>query len=300
MGMERLRSNGFVRLLEESIGFWQRGQAPLLSAALAYYMVFSLSPLLLLAVSIASLLYGPEAASGQLVIQIGDYLGEEVAGLVQEILANAGQQSSSLLTTLISAGVLLFGASLVFRQLKLVLNMIWDTLPEPRPGFSGILYQIRTYLFSLLFALSIGLLLLLSLTLSTILAALDERILDNWPELARLLGWVEVIGLLLLPALLFAVIFKVLPDVRIAWRDVWLGAAVTALLFAIGTRLLALYFRFSTVTSPQGAAGTLVVVLLWLYYSGQIFLMGAAFTRAYADRYGSRLLPSGVAALVEE
>jgi membrane protein len=250
-------------------------------------MVFSLSPLLLISVSIAGILYGPEAATGQLVGQISDYLGEEAAALIQEILAAADSPSTNLFTSLISAGVLLYGASLIFRQLKLVINMIWDTVPSPSAGFSGILNLIKRYVIALLMSVSIGLLLLLSLTLSTLLAALDARILEQWPGLASLLNWAEVFVFWLMPAILFAVIFKALPDAPVAWLDVWPGALVTTILFAVGARLVALYLQYATLSSPQGAAGTAVVVLLWFYYSAQIFLGGTAFTRIYAERYGS-------------
>jgi membrane protein len=294
--MQESRPKQFFTLILESVSRWQNSRAPLLSAALAYYMVFSLSPLLLLSVSIASILYGPEAATGQLVGQINDYLGEEAATIIQKILAAGNQNSTNLLASVISTGVLLFGASLVFRQLKVVINMVWGTVPSPAPGFSGLLNTVKTFAFSLLLAMSVGLLLLLSLTLSTVLAALDTRILSQWPELANLLNWAEIIVLWLMPAVLFTVIFKVLPDATVAWRDVLPGAGVTTVLFAVGARLVALYLRFATLSSPQAAAGTLVVVLLWLYYSAQIFLLGAAFTRVFADHRGSPVIPAPPAA----
>jgi membrane protein len=297
--MSELRSLGIFRLLRDSVALWQRQRAHLLSAALAYYMVFSLSPLLVLSLSIASVVFRPEEAAGGLVEQIGDVLGEEVADSIQQVLDAAEQESTDVLTWLISTGILLFGASLVFRQLKLVLDIIWDAVPDSAAGFTGILGQIKTYLYALLVALCIGLLLLSSLTLSTILTVLDERILDQWSELGGLLNWAEVLILWLMPTVLFAIIFKVLPDVTLAWRDVWLGTLVTTVLFTVGTRLVALYLRYRTLSSPQEAAGTLVVLLLWLYYSAQIFLMGAAFTRAFSNLYGSRLV-SNVAVAAEE
>jgi membrane protein len=297
--MRALLAQGPFKLLQESVALWQQRRAPLLSAALAYYMVFSLSPLLMLSVSIASIVFGSEAAIDRLIAQLEDYLGREAAALIEEVLS-ASQSQANLATTLISAGILLFAASLIFRQLKLVLNMVWDTVPEPAPGFSGILHQVKTYLLSLLTALSVGLLLLLSLVVSTLLAILDERLLARWPEFAGLLDWAEFLVLWLIPVVLFAIIFKVLPDVTIAWRDVWLGALVTTLLFSVGARLVGLYFRFGTITSVQGAVGTVLVLLLWLYYSAQIFLMGAAFTRAYADRYGSHIVARTATSTAEE
>lgn len=298
--MKEPRSKRFFELALASVRRWQQSHAPLLAAALAFYMVFSISPLLLLSVSIASILYGPEAATGQLVDQINDYLGEEAAIIIQQVLAAGEEQSTNLLTSLISTGVLLYGASLVFRQLRLVINMVWGTVPRPGPGFSGLLNTVKTFAFSLFLAVSVGLLLLLSLTLSTVLAALDTRFLGQWPELVNLLNWAEVIVLWLMPAVLFAIIFKVLPDATVTWRDVLPGAAVTTVLFAIGARLVALYLRFATLSSPQGAAGTVIVILLWLYYSAQIFLLGAAFTRVFAERDGSPVIPATAGAAAEE
>lgn len=300
VSMTETGSRRLFRLARESVTLWQRRQAPLLSAALAFYMVFSLSPLLLLSVSVAGILYGPEAATGQLLEQINDYLGEDAAAIIQEILAAAESPSTNLLTSLVGTVVLLFGASLVFRQLKLVLNLIWGTVPEAGAGFSGVPNMIKNYVLALLMALSIGLLLLLSLTLSALLAVLDSHLLEQWPNLEGLFNWAEVLVLWLLPAALFAIIFKVLPDVTLAWRDVWPGALLTTVLFALGVRLVALYLRYATLSSPQGAAGTLVVILLWFHYSAQIFLLGTAFTRTFAEPDGSGAGPGVAAAGIKE
>lgn len=277
-------------LVKETTNEWLEDKASRLGAALAYYTIFSLAPLLIIAIGIAGLVFGEEAARGQIVIQLKQTTGEPTASAIEELLKNTHETGGSSLAAVLGLAIFLFGATGVFVQLQDALNTIWKVAPKPgRP----ILSMLRDRLLSFVLVFGTALLLLLLLVVSTTLAALHRFLSpDALPDVAR---WWQVINVLIslgASTLLFAMIFKILPDVRIAWRDVWIGAAVTAVLFTAGKYLLGLYLGQSSTTSAFGAAASLVIILLWVYYSAQILLFGAEFTRAYADRFGSHVHPA--------
>jgi len=277
-------------LLKETFNEWSEDKAPRLGAALAYYTIFSLAPLLIIVTGIAGLIFGEQAARGQIVAQLRETAGEPTASAIEELLKNTQETGGGSLAAILGLALLLFGATGMFVQLQDALNTIWKVTPKPgRP----ILSMLRDRLLSFALVVGTAFLLLLLLVVSAALAALNRFMPPNaLPGDTH--GW-QVINALVSFAfctLLFAMIYKILPDVRIAWRDVWVGAAVTALLFTAGKYLLSLYLGQSSTTSAFGAAASLVIVLLWVYYSAQILLFGAEFTRAYADRFGSQVCPT--------
>ena len=271
-------------LLKETFSEWSEDKASRLAAALAYYTIFSIAPLLIIAIAVAGLAFGQEAARGQLDRQIQGLVGQQSAELIQTMVESASKPTSGIIATVIAIATILFGASGLFGQLQDALNTIWEV--EPKPG-RGILGIIKDRFLSFTMVLGIGFLLLVSLVLSALLSALDPYLTDLLPGsiyLLQILNFVISFGVI---TLLFAMIYKILPDVKIAWSDVWIGAAVTSLLFALGKFLIGLYLGNSSAGSAYGAAGSLVILLLWIYYSAQILLFGAEFTQVYAKKYGS-------------
>jgi len=247
-----------------------------MGAALAYYTIFSLAPLVLIAVSIAGLVFGEEAAQGRLVTEIETAVGPTVANAIQETIKNARSTEGSTTASVVGIVILLFGASGVFVQLQSSLNAIWEV--EQRTT-SGIWSFIRDRLHTFALVLGIGFLLLVSLVINTALSAMSRYVAPAQTIVTQALNQVISFGL---TTLLFALIFKVLPDRPVAWDDVWIGAAFTSLLFTVGKYLLGLYLGQGSVVSAYGAAGSLVVILLWVYYASQIILFGAQFTQVYA------------------
>lgn len=277
-------------LLKETVTNWLDDKAPMLAAALAYYTIFSLAPLTVLSMSVAGLAFGQEEARQRLLDLINVFISPQTANTVESIIENADQATTSVWATIVSVVVSLVAASIVFRQLKVTLNTVWGIAPEPG---RGIRVLARRQLLAFAMVLVIGFLLLLSLVISTVLGALNEFVLRaTMPGLAELLPTLDFVLSLILVTFLFALLFKILPDVQVAWRDVWLGAAVTALLFSLGKYLIALYVRNFPIGTSYGAASSLVVVLLWVYFSAQILLFGAEFTQVYANRYGSQIIPA--------
>ncbi len=267
---------------------WLDDYAPSMGAALAYYTMFSLAPLLLIVISVAGLVFGQDAARGEIAAQLRSVMGERGASAVQDLLASVQQPDEGLAATGVGVLLLLIGATTVFGELQDSLDRIWRV--PTRGQTSGWLVLVRARLLSFGMILAIGFLLTLSLVASAALAAIGRRwdlMLGGWYPLAVA---TEAIVAFLLVAVMFALIYKVMPRVRVLWSDVWIGAVFTALLFTIGKSLIGLYVGRSGVTSAFGAAGSLVVVLLWVYYSAQIFLIGAEFTWVYANSYGSRSL----------
>ena len=284
-------------LIKESFKGWKDDGALDLGAALAYYTIFSLAPLLLIVTAVAGLVWGREAVQGQLVGQMQGIVGTQGAQAIQTMVANAGKHGQGVLATILGLATILFGATGVFVQLQSALDRIWNV--EPKPG-AGIWSFIRTRMISFGMVLGIGFLLLVSLVVAAAVAALGKWATGMLPGGETLINILTFAVSFALITLLFAMIYKVLPDVEIAWRDVWIGAAVTALLFTIGKFLIGLYLAHSTVASTYGAAGSLVVLLLWIYYSSQILFLGAEFTQVYATRYGSQIRPSEHAVPVKE
>lgn len=284
----RLRDG--TRLFKDTIAEWNEDNVPLLAAALAYYTIFSLAPLLIIAIAIVGAVFGEEAARGEIVRQIQGLVGVEGAKFIQSMVQNASQPGSGgTVATVISTLVLLFGASGVFGQLQTALNTIWEVKPKPGRAIKSFL-QSRFLSFAMV--LVIGFLLLVSLVLSAILIGISSYFSGFFPEfviLGRLLNFILSFAVI---TLLFASIYKFLPDVEVPWRNLWVGAGVTALLFNIGKFLIGLYLGNSSVGSTYGAAGSLVVVLIWIFYSAQILLFGAEFTQVYSKYRGEPIRPS--------
>jgi membrane protein len=276
-------------LLKETFQEWKDDDALDLGAALAYYTIFSIAPLLLVVIAIAGFAFGREAVQGQLVGQIEGLVGRQGAEAIQTMVANAGRHGSGVLASVIAVVTILFGATGVFGQLQKTLNKIWDVEPKPGLGVKGLL-KARALAFGMI--VGIGFLLLVSLVVSTALTALGSYFTGMFPGAEVLLRIVSLVVSFAVITLLFAMIYRVLPDVEISWRDVWAGAIFTTLLFTLGKYLIGLYLGHSSVASIYGAAGSLVVVLLWIYYSSQILFLGAEFTQVYARKYGAQIVPS--------
>jgi membrane protein len=286
-----------LSLLKQTASEWMEDDAPTLGAALAYYTVFSLAPLMTIAIAMAGLFFGKEAAQGQIFDELRVLFGEEGGKAVEEVVQSANAQpAAGVVATIISVIILLFGASGVFGQLQASLNTIWGVKPKPGRGVLGI---IRDRLLSFGFTLVVGFLLLVSLLLTAGIALVADWVGGLMPGSETLAQLLNVVFSLVMITLLFAMIYKFLPDAKIAWRDVWIGAFLTALLFTIGKFALGIYLGKSGVASSYGAAGSLIVLLLWVYYSSQILFFGAEFTQVYANRFGSRVAPADNAVPVQ-
>ena len=275
----------FLAFLREVIDEWQRDAALTLGAALAYYTMFAMAPLLVLVIALAGLVLGRAAAQGEIVAQIGGLMGPEGAKAIEEMIVRASAPASGITATLVSVGTMTVGASGVFGQLQSSLNHIFGVVPSTRGWIGGMLLQRLSQLGMIV---AIGFLLLVSLVLSAVVAALHDMLQLHVPALAAVLPTLNFAVSFVVVTGLFAMVFKVLPDVRLAWRDVWLGAVVTAMLFTVGKSVIGFWLGRAGTTSVYGAAGSLVLVLLWIYYSAQILFLGAEFTEVYSRRYGSR------------
>ena len=271
-------------LLAETFGEWYEDRAPRLGAALAYYTVFALAPGLILIIALAGLLLGKDAAQGQIISQVQDLAGEAGAEAVRAAIESARSAGSSLLATALGVVTLLFGLWGVFGELQDALNTIWGVRTTPGRGVVGVIKQ-RFWSFTMV--VGIGFLLLVSLAASAWLAALGKFFSGLLPLPAAMMEMANALLSFVIVTLMFAVIYKALPDVKLAWRNVLTGAAVTAVLFTIGKTLIGLYLGRSTVASVYGAAGSLIVILLWVYYSAQIVFFGAEFTKVYSRRFGT-------------
>lgn len=270
-------------LLKETLASWNAHKAPKMGAALAYYTAFSLAPLVVLVVGLVSLAIEQNAARTEIVTQFSGLMGKEGGATVEAILAHSAQQDAGLWATIVGFVVLLVGASGVFGELQDSLNTIWEVPPRERRWLS--LIRERLVSFAMVFAL--GFLVLVSLVLSAGIAALGGYMKGVLPGFDTLWESANSLVSLIVVTLLFAGLFRFLPDVKVAWRDVWTGATITAALFVLGKFLLGFYIGRSAFASAYGAAGSLIIVLLWVFYSAQIFFFGAEFTRAYARRHGS-------------
>jgi membrane protein len=280
-------------LLKETFQEWQDDKSPRLAAALAYYTVFSLAPLLIIVIAIAGAVFGEQAARGEIVSQIEGLVGEQGAQVIQTAIENADRPNANGgVASLISVIILIFGASGVFAQLQDALNTVWEVKVKPGRGISSF---IRKRLLSFAAVLGIGFLLLVSLVISALLTGMSHYFSDLLPGVDFIWSILNLIVSFVIITFLFALIYKFLPDVKIDWKDVWVGAAMTALLFVIGKYVLGLYLGRGSFGSTYGAAGSLVVLLAWVYYSSLILFFGAEFTQVYARRYGSRIEPDEIA-----
>ena len=271
-------------LLMETAIEWRADNASRLSAALAYYTMFSLSPLLVITLGLVGWIFGGRVDSGEVVQRMGDIVGPEAATLIQNIVRQAHRPGTGAAAEIISVIVLLVGASGVFYELHASLDTIWDVQPKPT---GNILKTVKTGLSSFLVIFVVGFLLIAAIAASAGVSAFVALLGGVLPGALYLLHTANFLLSFGVIALLLAIIYKMLPDADIRWNDVWIGAAVTSLLFAIGKFVIGLYLARSTMGSIYGAAGSLIVLLAFIYYSAQIFFFGAEFTRVYASKYGS-------------
>jgi membrane protein len=291
------RAQAVWSVIKETASDWKDDNASGLAAALAYYTLLSIAPLVVLAVAIAGLAFGEEAARGQISQQLSTVVGAQAGESIESIASSAHAPSAGVLSSIIGVVVLLFGASGVFGELQTSLNTIWEV--EPKPG-RGILGVIKDRFFSFTMVVGVAFLLLVSLVLSAAIAGLGrflENALPGGEALWTVLNVAISLGII---TLLFALIFKVVPDAKIRWHDVWVGAFVTAVLFTIGKLLIGLYLGKSSFSSSYGAAGSLVALVVWVYYTSQIVFLGAEFTQVYARRFGSRIVPTENAVPAED
>jgi membrane protein len=278
-------------LLTEALREWYEDRAPRLGAALAYYTVFALAPSLILIIAMAGLLLGQEAAQGQIVGEIQELVGRRAAEAIQATIENA-RSEGGLIATGLGVLSLILGLWGLFGELQDALNTIWGVTPKPGRGIMGIIRQ-RSWSFAMV--VGIGFLLLVSLAVSAWLAAIGKFFVELLPRPAYLIETLNGAFSFVLVTCLFALIYKLLPDLRIPWRSVWIGAATTAFLFTVGKSLIGLYLGRSTAASAYGAAGSLVVILIWIYYSSQILLFGAELTKVHARRSGHPGVPAETA-----
>jgi membrane protein len=266
---------------------WMEDKASRLGAALAYYSMFSMAPLLVIAIGIAGMVFRRDAAQSQIIDQIQNLVGEEGGKAIRAMVASASKTNSGIVGTILGIVMLLVGAAGLFGQLQDALNSIWGIQPKPGRGLWG---YIQDRFLSFTMVLGMGFLLMVSLIVSTAVAAFVQLLGDSE---VGVIGHImnETVSLIVF-TLLFAMIYRILPDAKIAWGDVWIGAVLTAISFEIGKFLIGLYLGHSGVASGFGAAGSLAVLLIWLYYSAQIFLFGAEFTKVYAIQFGSHIVPA--------
>jgi len=277
------------RVLKQALAGWWNDNVPRMGAALAYYTLFALAPILIVAIAIAGLAFGPEAVRGEIVGQIEGLVGRDGALAVQAMLEGAAKPSSSIPATVIGVITFFLGATGAFLELQTDLDTIWRVKPKSRGNFLRALLLQRLISFGLV--LGLAFLLLTSLVVSAALAAVHTYMGNTFPGVTILWEALNVLVSLGVITLLFAMIYKILPDVKLAWSDVWVGAMVTAGLFTIGKFLIGLYLGTSGLGSTYGAAGSVIVVLVWVYYSSQIILLGAEFTREYVRQFSKQPAP---------
>ena len=279
-------------LIKLAASAWLDDYAPSMGAALSYYTLFSLAPLLLIVISVAGLAFGADAVRGEIVGQLQGLMGKDAAKTVEQILASVSQPAQGITATVIGIVLVLIGATSVFAELQSALDRIWRA--PAREKSSGLWTLLRTRLLSFGMILGIAFLMMVSLVLGALMAAVGKwwgGIFVGWEVLAQILN--EVFSLALTTTV-FAMIYKLMPRVKVRWQDVWLGAIVTAALFTIGKFLIGYYIGKSGIASGFGAAGSLVIILVWVYYSAQIFLIGAEFTWVHAHAFTPAIAASNV------
>jgi membrane protein len=277
-------SRQLVNVMRCAVTEWLAHRASSKGAALAYYTLFSLAPILVLVIAIAGFFYGTDAAQGQLLDELRGLVGPQGAETIQAILAGARNKESGRLATIIATALLLVGATSAFSELKDSLDEIWDV---PAPKDAGIWDTIRTRLLSFGLILTLGLLLMFTLVVSAALTLVENYVGNMWHSATIVLGWVAWAFSFLVIAVMFGAIYKLLPRIKLSWHDVTIGALGTAIMFTLGKFAIGLYIGNSGTTSSFGAAGSLIALLLWVYYSAQIFFLGAEFARQYALQMGS-------------
>jgi membrane protein len=273
-----------VRLFQRAASDFQEDGAPRLGAALSYYSLFSLAPLLIVVIAVAGLVFGQDAAQGRIVAELASLLGESGARAVEDLIENSRKVETGVLATAVGVVTLLLGATGAFAELKAALNVVWD-VPSPPGGLMGL---VRGRLAAFALVLAVGFLLLVSLVVSAAISATDTILARVVSKPEALLQALNTALSLAVITVLFALIFKFLPDTHVSWRDVWIGAGVTSALFTLGKLLIGLYLGRSGLGSTYGAAASVVVLMVWVYYAAQVFFFGAELTQAYAFSHGSR------------
>ena len=285
------------QLLKATAAKWSEDKCPTLGAALAYYTVFSLAPLMLVLLAVFGLIYGgSDAAREKITTQLGYFVDKSTVEVIKNIANNAAKPASGIVSTVVGVVIALFGASGVFGQLQDALNTVWSVKPKPGGGIWGF---IRARFLSFAMVGGVCFLLLVSLTFSSFVGFFSDFLKNSLPGGAMIPLLINLALDGVVVTLLFALIFKYLPDAKIAWKDVWVGAGLTTLLFLVGKWALSLYLGSGSAGSAYGAASALITTLLWIYYSGQILLFGAEFTQVYATQYGSHVVPAENAVKVE-
>jgi membrane protein len=273
-----------------TINEWIEAEPFELAAALSYYTLFSLAPLLIIAIAVAGLAFGREAAQDQIVETLQGLIGQDSAQAIQGMIqASNNKPTTGIISSIIGLIALLFGAGGVVGQLQSSLNKLWEVTPKPGQGVWGF---VRQRFLSFAMVLAIGFLLLVSLVVTAVLSSFTGMLSSFLGEATLIAHAADLLVSFGFTTLLFALIYKFVPDIRIQWRDVWVGAALTSVLFTLGKYLIGLYIGTSGVTSVFGAAGSLITVLVWVYYSALIFFLGAEFTKVYAAEYGSGVAPA--------
>lgn len=287
----------FWDVLKKTAIRWDQANPWRQSAILAYYSIFSLPALILILVMIAGYFLGEESVSEEVTIQVTELLGEEVASMVDAMVANVAETGTSLTTIILGLGFLIFGATTIFYQLQLSLNLIWGVVPRPRQAF---LKYLKDRLFSFGLVLSLGFLMLISLLVNSLISLLGNYFVALWPEvMAPFMAASNYVISLVIISTLFALMFKILPDAVIRWRSVYVGAFLTSLLFALGQLGLSMYFRLFEPASVYGAAASIILLLIWTSYVAMIILFGAEFTKQWAIKFGHGIKPKESARLID-
>lgn len=292
-----MKDRSMLGLVKETFQDWTQDKASRLGAALAYYAIFSIGPMLVVVIAIAGFVFGDAAANGQITGTLGQVLGTTNADFVEALVESASHPAAGTIASIIGTGTLLLGAMGIFGQLKDALNTIWEV--EPIPG-GGIMAALSKNFLSFGMLLGVGFLLLVSLVINALLSTLGPFLSEALPGGALLWNAVNYVITLAVISLMFALIFKFVPDIRVGWKEVLIGGFVTALLFLLGQVALGIYLSLGNVGSAFGAAASLVVVLVWIYYSAQILFLGAEFTQVYANSYGSGMSPARHARFLTE
>lgn len=286
----------WLRITHGAINLWLDRNAFSYAGSLAFYTLFSLAPTVIIAVTVIGLVLGEDAARGQIVAQLQETIGYEAASAVEQAVAKSQLKETGFIPTILGIGALLTGATMVFAQMQFSLNTIWGV--TAKPSRSSIFIFLKSRVLSLAVVVSIGFVLLVSLLLGVILRAAMQMVDSIIPIAETLFGGAELLVSLVMIAALFAIIFRVLPDVTLRWKDVAVGALVTAVLFSVGRYGIAVYLAYTATASTYGAAGSVVIILLWVYYSSLILLFGAAFTRVHFETRGEVIRPRNTAVRV--
>jgi membrane protein len=294
--MKPLKDNAVWQVLKETGTAWDEDNVTRLAASLAYFTLLSIAPLIILAVAVTGLAFGEEAAREHIAGELAGVVGAGAADAIHSIAKNAHAPGTGVFSIAIGVVVLLFGASGVFGELQAALNTVWDVAPKPGRGIWGV---IKDRFFSFTLVVGVAFLLLVSLVVSAALTWVGQVFEHTLPGGAVVWQVLNFCISIAVVTALFALMFKTVPDARLRWRDVWVGSAVTALLFTLGKFLLGFYLGSAGVSSAYGAAGSIVALVIWVYYSSQVLLVGAEFTEVYARRFGSRIVPDDKAVAVE-